>query len=337
MRVTFDTLSTFAIATLMAGLSVTAFVRTDAGDPLKGWTNGAYQRGFEGRFEASIPANEGAVAIWAAVKWVLFQEPANGAVAGKDGWLFTAEEFTEPSDPRDFSSELARVSRALSKDGITLVPLIVPDKARMQAQRLQRGRSESFTQRYAHTLAAIQNAGLVGIDLRKTLQIDAAFMRTDTHWSPEGARRAANAIAEAVQELEIPRAKVTTLATGVTEFDGDLMSFVATGPFRSRVGPARETIENFETTVATKGGLFGDVAVPVALVGTSFSAKEEFHFEGFLKQALQADVLNLSHVGQGPFVPMDAFLKDRSSFSTLPSLVIWEIPERFLTSRSTQK
>ncbi len=333
MHASLDSLSTLGIAALMAGLSITAFSNTETGNLSTGWANGTYQRGYEDRFETSVPAHESAVALWAAVKWGMFREPATGAVAGQDGWLFTAEEFAEPRETRDFAQELARVSATLAADEIALVPVVVPDKARMQAHRLKRGRSEGFELRYDWALAQIRDAGLVVIDLREVLGFETSFMRTDTHWSPEGAQRSATAIAKALSEIALPMAEVDTHQTGTKAFDGDLLSFVATGRYREFVGPEPERIETFETSVASAGGLFGAADIPAALVGTSFSAKADFHFEGFMKQALQADVLNLSQVGQGPFLPMDAFLKERATLSSLPSVVIWEIPERFLTSR----
>lgn len=333
MYASLDSLSTLGIAALMAGLSITAFSNTDPGNLSTGWANGTYQRGYEDRFETSVPAHESAVALWAAVKWGMFQEPATGAVAGRGGWLFTAEEFAEPRDTRDFAQELERISTTLAADEIALVPVVVPDKARMQAHRLKRGRSAGFERRYDWALAQIRDAGLVAIDLREALGFADSYMRTDTHWSPEGARMSATAIAKALGDFDIPMAEVDTNQTGAKAFDGDLLSFVATGRYRDLVGPEPERIKTFETSVATTGGLFGAADIPVALVGTSFSAKADFHFEGFLKQALQSDVLNLSQVGQGPFVPMDAFLKERATLSSLPSVVVWEIPERFLTSR----
>ncbi len=333
MQASLDSLCTLGIAAFLAGLSVTAFSHTDAGDPSQGWANGTYQRGYEDRFEHSVPARESAVALWSAVKWVFFREPATGAVAGHGGWLFTAEEFTEPDNPRDLATELAQVTDALAADGITLVPVLIPDKARMHAHRLKRGRSEGFETRYDAALAAIREAALIEVDLREALRFEGSFMRTDTHWSPEGAQRAAATVAKSLSDITLPEAQVTTIAKGAALFDSDLLPFVATGLYRDRVGPAAELINTFETTVTSSGGLFGAANIPVALIGTSYSAKAEFHFEGFLKQALQADVLNLSRVGQGPFKPMDAFLEERSNLSSLPSIVVWEIPERFLTSR----
>ncbi|MDA5557656.1 alginate O-acetyltransferase AlgX-related protein [Shimia sp. MMG029] len=333
MQVKADTICTIGIATLMLVLSVTAFSRTDIDDPTQGWANGSYQRGFETRFERSIPAHENAIALWAAAKWLIFREPAGGAVAGAEDWLFTAEEFQEPVERRDLAAELARVSDVLAREGMALVPVVVPDKARMQAFRLRRGRSEGFDQRYARALTTISALGLPVVDLRPALSSEGSFMRTDTHWSPAGAQRAAEAIAEALGELDLPQVDVQTVAFGESRFEGDLLTFVATGRLREVVGPSPEMIARYETSVAVAGGLFGEANIPVALVGTSFSARSDFHFEGFLKQALQLDILNVSRVGQGPFVPMDAFLENRAAYSSLPSIVVWEIPERFLTTR----
>ena len=70
----------------------------------------------------------------------------------------------------------------------------------------------------------------------------------------------------------------------------------------------------------------------MALIGTSYSAIEKWNFEGALKSALQADVLNLADEGQGPLEPMAKFLKDTDFSRTNIKLVVWEIPERFITT-----
>jgi alginate O-acetyltransferase complex protein AlgJ len=72
----------------------------------------------------------------------------------------------------------------------------------------------------------------------------------------------------------------------------------------------------------------------VAIVGTSYSAEPAFHFEGFLKQALSADVINLALEGKGPFKPMDEALQGTILEDTGVRVVVWEIPERYVPSRS---
>ena len=130
-------------------------------------------------------------ALWFAAKWVFFREPATGAVSGSGGWLFTAEEFSEPDSPRDLATELAQVADALAADSITLIPVIIPDKARMHANRLKRGRSEGLETRYDAALATIRKAGINEIDLREALRFEGRFLRPDPHWRPDGAPRAA--------------------------------------------------------------------------------------------------------------------------------------------------
>ncbi len=332
MRKFQDTTLVLGFSTFLAGASVFSLSRTDLGDASTGWTNGAYQRGYEDRFAASVPGQKLAGSTWAALRWGLLGEASDGAVVGRNGWLFTAEEFQEPKNTRDLRKELETAKAKLSEAGITLIPVIVPDKARMHADKLTRRRSTPFARRYDHALEAVESVGLTVIDLRPVLEFDQSFLRQDTHWSPEGARRTAITVASATQ-IDLTVSAVTTKPIGQSPFDGDLLNFINTGPFRAWSGPSLEHIDRFETTVETEATLFGDTTVPVALVGTSYSALPDFHFEGFLKQALSADALNAAAVGQGPFEPMDQFLSDLSTLTSPPSLVIWEIPERFLSTK----
>jgi alginate O-acetyltransferase complex protein AlgJ len=69
----------------------------------------------------------------------------------------------------------------------------------------------------------------------------------------------------------------------------------------------------------------------VALVGTSYSQDERWGFADALKVALGADVLNVAARGEGPFAPMRAYLEGETVVDVPPELVVWEIPERYLT------
>jgi alginate O-acetyltransferase complex protein AlgJ len=77
--------------------------------------------------------------------------------------------------------------------------------------------------------------------------------------------------------------------------------------------------------------LFSDNTPIVTLVGTSYSADPKWNFEGYLKEYLQTDVLNAAEQGLGPFETMKKYLQNESFLKTPPKLVIWEIPERYLT------
>lgn len=328
-----DSCLVVAMALFVSMLSLTTFAQTDIGTPSKGWMDGNYQRSYEARFEGALPTQSLAVNAWASLRWALFGEASAGAVVGGEDWLFTEEEFQQPRAPRNFEQELLKVARRLAEVDATLVPVIVPDKARMHRDHLPMGRSEEFTKRYDTALNVLRAVGMRAIDLRPALSFDTSYLPRDTHWSPEGAQAAAEAIAASVQDVSLEPASFETTQTGRAAHDADLSSFVPTGYLRAWVGPATDFITTYDTQGSASGGLFGDPIVSVALVGTSYSARPDFHFEGFLKSALQADVMNLAAVGQGPFTPMEQFLSDLDSLSSVPSLVIWEIPERYIPVR----
>lgn len=300
---------------------------------------GEFQSAYEDGFKKANPLKRIAVGAFAALRFSLLNEASPGAIVGDDGWLFTAEELEVHSgfdtNIRASAERVAQVRDELSAKGVQLLVAVVPDKAEICEDRLRLERPELVQRRYQRFLGYLDLAGVNRIDgaavLRRGAEVGQMFMRDDTHWSPLGAKTIADQIGRRLGGADISRSDVTTVSLGTDAFNGDLLSFVPTGPFRDLVGPDQRAIERFETNVETSGGLFGDATIDVVLVGTSFSAKPDWHFEGFLKQALNADVLNLSLEGQGPFAPMDAFLAGDVLKTTPPKIVIWEIPVRYIS------
>ncbi|MBO9401195.1 hypothetical protein [Shimia sp. R9_3] len=299
--------------------------------------SGAAQRQYESRFDNSFPLRSSLRQTWAALKFGLFSEMAEGAVAGTNGVLFTSEELLPPKDSQDFLTALRAAQAPIEAAGAELVPVILPDKIRMMPDALPRIRSAQFAERYDHLLQMIAAEGLRTLDVRPALSGPNAFMRTDTHWSPEGARNVAQALSNTLAGKISSQTPFETRHTGTRRFDGDLLAFADTGIWRPYVGPAPERINTYDTQSAARQelGLFDDIKTPIALVGTSFSAREDFHFIGFLKSSLQAEVLSFAMEGRGPFTPMERFLADGQMTTTQPQIVLWEIPERYIDTWST--
>ena len=300
---------------------------------------GSLQAAYEQEFTAANPLSELATNAFGAMKFALFGQASTGAVIGDDGWMFTAEEVEATVGARDAIkasvAEIAFVKTVLESRGAHLLPVIVPDKAEIYREKLGFTRPEPVERRLSVFKGLLANAGISAFDasapLNQAKALGDVFMRDDTHWSPLGANAVAAAVADQLSGFSFARAKVETRMTGAAAFDGDLLAYVPTGTFRRFFGPATRALEQYETTVATTGGLFGDNVIDVVLVGTSFSAKPEWHFEGFLKQALGADILNVATEGQGPFAPMDAFLRSEIWDAHSPKIVIWEIPARYVS------
>lgn len=303
------------------------------------FVDGQFQRQYEASFAAALPTQGWAVEGYAALRLALFGEVAEGAILGQDGWLFTAEEMISPDQAEALRPALRDTMAILEPMGVQLIPVILPDKARLHRDRLPHSRSNRLQARFDAAQAVLRSEGLPVIDTVAAMEAH-GFLRSDTHWHPEAARTVAQAIAAM---LPPGGADFVTEVTGERMFYGDLSAFAQTGRFQRWTGIAPELVPTYATNIALNDGLagvasaasaldlFAETQIPVALVGTSYSAKPAFHFEGFLKAALGRDVLNMARVGQGPFQPMRDYLASADFLDTPPDIVIWEIPERYLS------
>ena len=334
----------FVCMLALTGLSTHA-LRTTPLDSYDLW-DGRMQTSYEAGFEAAMPLNDLAVTSIAALKYAVFGQAQTGAVVGKDGWLFTAEEFTTTpalgANLGRAADEIARVHGVLAQRGVHLIPVIVPDKAEVHRAHLHRPPPAQITLRRPALMALLEARGITALDAFDVLGAPAlaqtAFLKDDTHWSPHGARAVARQIAahHATLDIALPTAAVTTQQSAPVDFDGDLLNFVPTGALRAAFGPAQHQIDVFTTTVQSAAGLLGAQSAAVALVGTSFSAKPQWNFCGFLQDALRAEVVNFATQGQGPFAPMHAYLASAAFRDTPPATVVWEIPARYTSKDMTR-
>ncbi len=296
---------------------------------------GEYQSVYEDAFTKGFPLTELSKDAYTAMTLAVFGQANAEVVIGQDNWLFTAEEFRYPNSEFDFATELQTARDVLSNEGIKLVPVIVPDKARIYSDKLPYARGDALEGRYAQALTVLRDLGFTAIDMVDVLKAERAnaetFMRTDTHWSPEGAKHVADSLGDFI---ELGSSEFVTEVTEPVLFEGDLKSFADTGRFERWVGVGDETI-SVSTTTATGDelSLFGSSEIGVVLVGTSYSAREDFNFAGALKQATSQDVVNLAQEGRGPFAPMRDALANGTITEIYPNYVLWEIPERYINPR----
>ncbi|MEO0390242.1 MAG: hypothetical protein AAF218_04800 [Pseudomonadota bacterium] len=331
------------IVGLLGAVGVTSHMTAASSGPLHDALNGALQSRYEAQFDAANPLQHTAIALFGAVKWAVFGDGTAEVVVGQEGWLFTAEEFALPPDAaarlQRNTAHVVEVARDLSASGQLLIVLAVPDKAQIYHDKLTRHRPAAVVQRHARLVSMLQASGVIVVDaaaaLQDTRQDHDSFQRDDTHWTPQGARAVARSLSQKLAPFDhlLTSQVVETHYAGHQPHDGDLLSFVPTGAFRPWVGPAQSEIATFKTEVAARGGLFSDDVVNLALVGTSFSAKPDWHFAGFLKTALQTDLVNYAAQGGGPFTPMAAMRASDDFQNQGAKVVIWEIPTRYLTTQ----
>ncbi|MCB9759857.1 MAG: alginate O-acetyltransferase [Alphaproteobacteria bacterium] len=339
------TSTVFRVATLAtlivgAGVGVGAAARVEVAE---GPTvaDGSWQVAFERAFDEALLLREPAVSAWAAFEYAAFAEGRPGVLVGADGWLYTDEEFTLYADEdAEVARKLALVEAArgrLEAAGATLVVALVPSKARLYPEHLGRYRLPAYADaRYEAFRAALTDAGVLAPDLVGPLRAAKAegpvFLRTDTHWTPHGARVVAEAVAEVTRGRVAGLGQETWTWTPGAEVvhEGDLLGFLPLGPLQG-MGPAPDVVQLGEATGGGGGGgLFDTVTLPVVATGSSYTDQATWGFPGALRVALGADVLEAADEGRGPFLPMLDYLEDAAFTETPPALVVWEIPERFL-------
>lgn len=314
--------------------------------------NGDLVRNFEQHFDKEFPLRTASVNFWTALQLVLFREGKIGVLLGKDGWLYTNEEFHVL--PRweqilEQNLELIRWTQAtLAEAKIPLVVVIVPEKAHIYPEHVGDHRqATAHGQVMARVRSAIgEQTTLVTLDevFTAAKAEKPLFFHTDTHWTPTGARLAAQAVINAmnakglVTKASDAKAFVTA-EQPETSFEGDLLSFLPLEPMFPSLMPTADTYVPVVTKAVEKeasaDALLGDDSIPeVAVVGTSYTANDRWNFQGFLSEFLNEALADYSKEGIGPFPPMAQYLTGTDYAGHKPRVVIWEIPERSLLGKA---
>lgn len=291
-------------------------------------------------YKQSLPHRAAAIGLIGAARYALIGEGRSGVIAGKAGWLFTAEEAR--ATPTDLAATLAHIGEiraTLAKAGVNLVLVPVPAKVDVQAEMaMQPALSAQTAALYARFLAGLHQQGVKVVETRTALlalhQSEPAFFATDTHWTRAGAIAVAQAVAASGQ-VAIGQNPGTLTEDAAQNFAGDLVSFVTSDAYAASVGLPLETVTPYTAGLTAQdaglGDLFGPATADVILVGTSYSANPNWSFAEALKLSLRQDVLNFAAVGRGPVQPMREYLASVSFADAPPKVVIWEFPIRFLT------
>ena len=311
-----------------------------------GWWDGSATRAFESHYDAVFPVRTLGINLWTAIGYALFDEGKPGLVVGRHGWLYTTEEFDAPADAGALvAAHLAQIGEArhrLAQRNSRLVVALLPAKARVYSQYTGERRPAALhTELYPRALAAVRSHGIPAPDLHRALNacsvLGEVFLRTDTHWTPAGARCVAERLAALARTAGLRALGTAAYRTSVapaTTHRGDLLTFLPLEPWFARLAPPADRIEVPRTEPAAGGGLLDEQPQPaIALIGTSYSADPKWNFTGALQQAFGEDVVSYAAAARGPFAPMRDYLDSAEFRAVPPRLVIWEIPERYLPLR----
>jgi len=297
--------------------------------------------------QADFP--EHAARLERAGSWLLLRDTGPRVRKGCEDWLFLTDELKVNRHAQGNAAvkveAVIGVQQRLREQGIALLVAVVPDKSRIATDQLcGLQRPTMLAQRANAWVATLDRAGVPALNLEPALQPlgSAAWLRTDTHWSQSGAHAAAQAIAQAVQDLGIratPHKEFETHTEPADLRPGDLVRLAGLDWLPLNWQPAADMVAATQTRERQDDAaharnddlddLFGDDNLPnVTLIGTSFSRNS--NFVGFLQMALGAPVGNFARDGGGFSGGANQYFNNPAFWQTPPRLVIWEIPERDL-------
>lgn len=265
-------------------------------------------------------------------------------IEGTDGWLFRTEaelQWVEPSDDTIWP-QLRRLAESLKARGTQVVMYPQPPRGLIEANNLSPDDLKTYDiellqKRYSDLVAKLRGLGFIVVDASVFSRHtgDPYFFKRDGHWNSTGAREAAEVVAKQVKAsgFELPTVAYETKQVGVVGARGTL-SFVV-GALCGVKYPM-EFKPAFQTTAPASDDLFGDAEAPqAALVGTSFSATPSYHFYGFLRRELQADILQTAFPGGGFDGALSQFLASDLFQKSPPKVIIWEFPYQQLHRTDT--
>jgi alginate biosynthesis protein AlgX len=268
-------------------------------------------------------------------------------IPGKKDWIFRSQsdlrsDFALTDEALDHMEELNNVFRSR---GIQLVILLTPTRGLMHYDFIKEedrrkyglGNINAAWKSYWRSIESMRNRGIHVVGIERAPADEPFFYKRDHHWNPDGAQKAAQALAQYIQKMPaydmIEKAEYITRDDGTHDFYG-----VSKKVFRklcnSKQPPERIVKRITERTSAAndQSDLFGDVKNPeIVLLGTSNSTMEPSfaNFEGFLKEELSADILNMSVSGGGLDTAMISYLNSDFYRDSPAKIAIWEIPSYY--------
>lgn len=262
---------------------------------------------------------------------------------GYDGWFFRNNDLKmDFSISPESAQYFGRLSAALERRGVRLVMVPLLSRALMAPGMINH--DDPSQANYDPALAEASYGKMIeSLRAQKISVVDLSPLvksygsgdpyeynfKRDIHWKPEGAQLVAQ---ETAKEL----AALPEYA-GLSKVDVNMKKGGQVG----RAGTIREEIQKLcrgeiepeyfneykpeKKSEGTQDALFGDVSEsPVHLVGTSFSAVDEFGFVNFLEKESHVEVINFAIAGGEMFSSLLSYLSSPLFAKNNAKIMLWE-------------
>lgn len=265
-------------------------------------------------------------------------------VQGEGDWLFRSRYDLRTdfgTTPQGYA-QFKRLRDTLKARGVELMIVYQPTRGLVNREKLSPQEKADFDfelakANYLQAIADFRKAGIWVTDLsplfdERDAQVDYYF-KADHHWTPNGAARTAELVAETLKQIPgfdaIPKKEFESKVVGLLPKAGTLHKTATTFCGTSY---ATQYVPRYETEPVGEAGadsLFGDEANPqIALVGTSNSGPA-YNFAGFLQQYSGADVLNMAVSGGGFDSALLQYMSSQAFHDNPPKILIWEFATHY--------
>ncbi len=261
---------------------------------------------------------------------------------GDEDWLYRKQDLITRFGPGQIGySGIQQLNDALKEFGTTLVIVPIPTRGIVHPEFLG-GVSfdvEEAARGYSNYLDNLRARGVLVPSLERLVQLNSSeklFFARDHHWTPEGARVVAKEVAQLLAKqsvtAEIPSIEFSSHLARVEDNPGSYQRAAAAmcdRHFPPEEFPVFESTGHFD--------LFDEPEAPdIVLVGTSNSrGGMAFNFDGFLKESLSKDVLNLAKSGGGYDEAILEYLASDHFHIDPPRFLIWEVPGYLFLNKSS--
>ena len=270
------------------------------------------------------------------------------AIEGRDGVFFrtfTDLRMQHPLDDR-MVTLMGQLAAVLRENGTTLVYVAVPAKsAGMPDDLPEHATDYGFVPAiaeavYTDFITRLNAAGVLAPDVMTALQANTTdqpvFFGADFHWTSQGARLGAAAIAQMIKAdpayADLPVKTFVSTAIGPeVAFSGMRRSLQS---YCTQSLPPTETIAYRTEEQADPDAGAGtldifateDAVLPLVLVGTSYSDSPINNFAGFLEESSGLDIVNYAITGGNQYGGMTSYLTSDEFQAQRPRFLIWENP-----------
>lgn len=268
---------------------------------------------------------------------------------GEGTWLFRSEVdlSNQFGIPAEMQPQFKRLIDAFTAKQVQVVIAVQPTRGMMHRDKVRADSAYGFDYPLARRnletfLGQLRAGGALVPDILPLVDKPPAqdyFFRRDHHWTPSGAQATARIVADTVlqqpfyaelskktyrTEPSVMVPKDGTMSRGLKRICGNNYGF--------------QYVRGFQTVPAgdDMSALFEEEAAPeVVLVGTSNSANRDdetknYNFDGYLKEYLSVDILNLALPGAGQEGALLNYLQSADySPDAPPKMIIWELPASF--------